>query len=98
MIGCRCRMAAKNMIGDVLAGLVNFFNPSVVFVGGDVANIGNQLLASIRQAVLSRSTASATRDLVISYSPTGSEVGVIGTIHLALDHLFVVEEIGRATA
>lgn len=90
--------SSGHMVGDVLAGLVNFFNPSVILIGGGVANIGNQLLASIRQAVLSRSTALATRDLVISYSPTGSEVGVIGAIHLALDHLFVVEEIGRSTA
>ncbi|MGA7730762.1 MAG: ROK family transcriptional regulator [Chloroflexia bacterium] len=90
--------SSGHMVGDVLAGLVNFFNPSVIFVGGGVANIGNQLLASIRQAVLSRSTALATRDLVISYSRTGSDVGVIGAVHLALDHLFVVEEIGMATA
>lgn len=90
--------SSGHMIGDVLAGLVNFFNPSVILIGGGVANIGNQLLASIRQAVLGRSTALATRDLVISYSPTGSDVGVTGAIHLALDHLFVVEEIGKATA
>jgi glucokinase-like ROK family protein len=90
--------SSGHMVGDVLAGLVNFFNPSVIYIGGGVANIGNQLLASIRQAVLSRSTALATRDLVISYSPTGSDIGVIGAIHLALDHLFVVEEIARATA
>jgi hypothetical protein len=25
-------------------------------------------------------------------------VGVVGAIHLALDHLFVVEELGKATA
>lgn len=90
--------SSGRIIGDVLAGLVNFFNPSVIFVGGGVAGIGNQLLASIRQSVLSRSTALATRDLVISYSPTGPDVGVIGAIHLALDHLFVVEESGKATA
>jgi predicted NBD/HSP70 family sugar kinase len=77
---------------------VNFFNPSVIFIGGGVAGIGNQLLSSIRQAVLNRSTALATRDLVIRYSPTGPDVGMIGAIHLALDHLFVVEETGSATA
>jgi glucokinase-like ROK family protein len=90
--------SSGHMIGDVLAGLVNFFNPSMILIGGGVAGIGNQLLASIRQAVLGRSTALATRDLVISYSPTGSDVGVTGAIHLALDHLFVVEEVRKATA
>lgn len=79
------------LIGDVLAGIVNFFNPSLILVGGGVSNIGNQLLASIRQAVLRRSTALATRNLVANYSPMGSEAGVTGAIYLALEHLFVVQ-------
>jgi glucokinase-like ROK family protein len=89
--------SSGQMIGDVLAGLVNFFNPSLILIGGGVSNIGNQLLASIRQAVLRRSTALATRELVISYSPMGTEAGVSGAIHLALDNLFVIEDIRRAT-
>ncbi len=80
------------LIGDVLAGLVNFFNPSMILVGGGVANIGNQLLASLRQAVLRRSTALATRELTVSYSPMSGEAGVTGAIHLALEHLFVVQD------
>jgi glucokinase-like ROK family protein len=84
--------SSGHLIGDVLAGLVNFFNPSLILVGGGVSNIGNQLLASIRQAVLRRSTALATRELIISYSPMGAEAGVTGAIHLALEHLFVVKD------
>jgi glucokinase-like ROK family protein len=80
------------LIGDVLAGLVNFFNPSLILIGGGVAHIGNQLLASIRQAVLRRSTALATRELVISYSPMGVDAGVTGAIHLAIDQMFILEE------
>jgi glucokinase-like ROK family protein len=79
------------LIGDVLAGLVNFSNPSLILVGGGVANIGNQLLASIRQAVLRRSTALATRNLITNFSALGAEAGVTGAIHLALEHLFVVQ-------
>jgi predicted NBD/HSP70 family sugar kinase len=90
--------SSGQMIGDVLAGLVNFFNPSLILVGGGVSNIGNQLLASIRQAVLRRSTALATRELVISYSPMGSEAGVTGAIYLALEHLFVVKDKGSSHA
>ena len=84
--------ASGHYIGDVLAGLVNFFNPSMILVGGGVSNIGNQLLASIRQAVLRRSTALATRELIVSYSPMSGEAGVTGAIHLALEHLFVVQD------
>jgi len=87
-----------HVVGDVLAGLVNFFNPSLILIGGGVANIGNQLLASIRQAILRQSTALATRELVISYSPMGAEAGVTGAIHLALDHMFVVGDTRRANA
>jgi predicted NBD/HSP70 family sugar kinase len=90
--------SSGQMIGDVLAGLVNFFNPSLILIGGGVSKIGNQLLASIRQAVLRRSTALATHDLGISYSPMCAEAGVTGAIHLALDHLFIVEDKKKVTA
>jgi predicted NBD/HSP70 family sugar kinase len=81
-----------HMIGEALAGPVNFFNPSLILIGGGVANIGNNLLSSIRQAVLRRSTALVTRELIISYSSMGPQAGVTGAIHLALDHIFVKVE------
>lgn len=90
--------SSGQVIGDVLAGLVNFFNPSLILIGGGVAKIGNQLLSSIRQAVLRRSTALATHNLVISYSPMGAEAGVTGAIHMALDHLFIVDDTRRVEA
>jgi glucokinase-like ROK family protein len=79
------------MIGDVLAGLVNFFNPSHIFITGGIANFGNHLLVAIKRAVLRRSLPLATTNLTIRYSPTGSDSGVVGAIMLALEHLFVVE-------
>lgn len=79
------------MIGDVLAGLVNFFNPSHIFIGGGISNFGNHLLVAIRQAVLQRSLPLATTHLSIKFSRMGSKVGIIGAISLALDYLFVVE-------
>ena len=79
------------MIGDVLASLVNFFNPSMIVIGGGVAGIGNLLLSSIRQAVLNRSLPLSTRDLQIVFSEKGPDAGVIGAVNLALDKLFEVE-------
>src|SRR5688572_29218504 len=79
------------MIGDVLASLVNFFNPSHVFIGGGISNFGNHLLVAIRQAVLQRSLPLVTTHLSIKFSRVGSNVGIIGAISLALDYLFVVE-------
>ncbi len=84
--------ASGKMIGDVLAGLINFFNPSHVFITGGIANFGNYLLIAIKRAVLRRSLPLATAHLDISFSQTGPTIGVIGAISLALDHLFMVDD------
>jgi glucokinase-like ROK family protein len=79
-------------IGDVLASLVNFFNPSHIFIGGGIANFGNHLLVAIRRAVLYRSLPLATTHLSITFSRVGSNAGVMGAISLALDYLFAIED------
>jgi len=82
------------MIGDVLAGLVNFFNPGMIVIGGGVSAIGNLLLSSIRQAVLKRSLPLSTRDLQIVFSAIGPDAGVTGAVILALDKVFEVDPTG----
>lgn len=84
--------ASGQMVGEVLAGLVNFFNPSHIFIGGGIANFGNHLLVAIRQAVLQRSLPLATTHLSIKFSRMGSDAGVTGAIALALDYLFAIED------
>jgi glucokinase-like ROK family protein len=84
--------SSGQMIGDVLAGLVNFFNPSHIFIGGGISNFGNHLLVAIRRAVLQRSLPLATRNLSINYSRMGPEAGVTGAVALAREYLFVVED------
>ena len=79
------------MIGDVLASLVNFFNPSHIFIGGGIANFGNHLLIAIKRAVLRCSLPLATSGLDIVFSRMGSNAGVLGAIMLALEYLFIVE-------
>ena len=80
------------MIGEVLASLVNFFNPSHIFISGGIANFGNHLLVAIRRAVLQRSLPLATTHLSIKFSRTGSDAGIIGAIALAQDYLFAIED------
>jgi len=77
-------------IGDVLASLVNFYNPMMIVLGGGVSNLGNLLLSSIRQTVLRRSLPLATRDLLIVFSEIGQDAGVIGAINLAMDNIFTL--------
>lgn len=77
-------------IGSVLSTLVNFFNPSIILMGGSVVSSGGQLLASLRETVYQRSLPLATRDLVLrpAYLNSTREGGIIGAAHLALDELF----------
>lgn len=79
------------MIGEVLASLVNFFNPSHIFIGGGISNFGNHLLVAIRRAVLRRSLPLATTNLSINFSHMGADSGVTGAVALARDYLFVVD-------
>ncbi|HEY4066095.1 MAG TPA: ROK family protein [Burkholderiaceae bacterium] len=72
------------LIGQMLASVVNFFNPSHVFVGGGVTRIGPLFLAALRQSVYQRSLALSTRHLEILYSPLGDQSGLIGAGVLAL--------------
>jgi glucokinase-like ROK family protein len=83
--------ASGQMIGDVLAGLVNFFNPSHIFIGGGITNFGNHLLIAIKRAVLRRSLPLATQHLAINFSHTGADAGILGAITLAREYLFTVE-------
>lgn len=80
------------MIGDVLASLVNFFNPSHIFIGGGITNFGNHLLVAIRRAVLHRSLPLATTHLSIKFSRAAASAGMIGAISLALEYLFAIED------
>jgi len=77
-----------SMIGSVLATLVNFYNPSLILIGGGVTGIGYQLLSSIRQSVLQRSLSLSTRYLRIDYSPMADSAGVTGAVALCLEHVF----------
>jgi glucokinase-like ROK family protein len=76
------------LLGETLAQVVNFFNPSLIVIGGGVAASGDQYLAAIRQAVYGRSLALATRDLVITRSPLDDRAGLVGAGFMVVDELF----------
>ncbi|GLI01117.1 ROK family transcriptional regulator [Phytohabitans aurantiacus] len=74
-------------VGQVLAGLVSFFNPGLVVVGGGVAGIGHALLAEIRGVVYRSSPPLATGDMPIALSEMGDEAGLVGAARLISDHI-----------
>lgn len=79
---------AGTRIGRALATVVNLYNPSLIVIGGGVANVGDMFLAAIRNATLSRSLPLATRDLRMSRSPVGDEAGLRGAAFVVIDELF----------
>lgn len=80
--------AAGHRVGAMLASVVNFFNPSLIVIGGGVASSGDLLLASIRETVYRRSLPLATRDLAIRLSSLGDMAGVNGAAVMVADQLF----------
>ena len=77
-------------VGLVLAGLVSFFNPSMIVIGGGLAGLGHVLLAEIRGVVYRRSLPLATGNLPIVLSELGSSAGVIGAAVMISDHVFSI--------
>ncbi|MFB7334351.1 ROK family protein [Streptomyces adustus] len=75
-------------VGQIIAGLVSFFNPGLVVIGGGVTGLGHNLLAAIRTQVYRQSLPLATRNLPIVLGELGPSAGVIGAARLISDHLF----------
>ncbi|GEP33957.1 sugar kinase [Nocardioides szechwanensis] len=80
------RQAGRDL-GEVLAVLVNVINPSVIVIGGSLADAGESLLAGIREVVYQRSLPLATEHLRIITSQAGERAGVLGAAALAIGHV-----------
>ena len=89
---------AGRTLGEVLAGTVNFFNPGVIVIGGDIAEAHEHLLAGVREGIFSRSLPLATRDLRIVPSRLGDRAGVIGAATMATEHVLAPSMIDQALA
>ena len=87
---------AGRSLGEVLAGTVNFFNPAVIVIGGDLAEAQSPLLAGVREGIFSRSLALATRDLRIVPCQLGDRAGIIGAATMMIDRVLSPEAIDRA--
>jgi predicted NBD/HSP70 family sugar kinase len=84
-----------DLVGSMMAAIVNFCNPSLVIIGGGVASAGDMYLADIRQTVYSRSLPLVTRDLRIVRSSNIETIGLLGAAHVVLDELFSRGRLGR---
>ena len=65
-------------IGIAIAGLINLFNPSVVIIGGGVAQVGDIITAPIRQAVRERAMRASEQSVRITTGMLGRRSVLIG--------------------
>ncbi|SFB22192.1 ROK family transcriptional regulator [Cellulomonas marina] len=82
---------AGRRLGSVLAVCVSMLNPSVIVIGGSLAEAGEHLLAGIREVVYRRSLPLATQHLRIVTSRTGGRAGVLGASTMAIEHVLAGE-------
>jgi predicted NBD/HSP70 family sugar kinase len=83
-------------LGAVLAGVVNFFNPTVIVLGGDLAAVHEQMLAGVREVTFQRSLPLATRDLQTVPSQLGDRAGVIGAAVMVIEQVLAPEAVDLA--
>ena len=69
---------AGTYIGIAIAGLINLFNPSVVIIGGGVAQVGDILTVPIRQAVRERAMRASEQSVRITTGMLGRRSVLIG--------------------
>lgn len=79
------RQAGRD-IGEVLTTCVSLANPSVISIGGNIAQAGEHLIAGVREVVYTRSIPLATEHLIIAQSGAGSRAAVMGASMLAIHH------------
>lgn len=75
---------AGEHLGTAIASVVNLFNPSMIVVGGGVAQIGDLLLEPIRKTVRERSLKVASRAVRITAALLGRRSAGMGAVVQAL--------------
>jgi predicted NBD/HSP70 family sugar kinase len=91
------RQAGRDL-GEVLATAVSLLNPSVIVIGGLMAEAGESLLAGVREVVYARSLPLATGNLRIVASVAGPEAGVVGAAMLVISEELSPERFDQRVA
>lgn len=76
---------AGRALGVVMSGIISFFNPSLIVMGGSLGSLEIPLLAGMREVTYARSTMFSTRHLRVVPTLLGPEAGLHGATLLALD-------------
>lgn len=77
---------AGQRLGEVLSGVVNFFNPHAVFLTGSLSS-SEPFIAAVRSRVYEGCHPLVTRELRIEAAQTGRDAILFGAARLVLDEL-----------
>jgi len=78
---------AARHLGIALSGVVNFFNPDTIVIGGGVANAGEIIFATVRKVIRARSMPTSARAVKIVKAKLGNDAGMIGAGLLVMEEL-----------
>ncbi|HEX3278721.1 MAG TPA: ROK family transcriptional regulator [Thermoleophilaceae bacterium] len=100
--GCTRAIAdAGQVIGRVVAGLVNLFSPEMVVIGGDLGEAGDLLLDPLREAVRRNALPAAAEELRVVAGELGERANLLGALALVLmqsEHEVAARVAGSAAA
>ena len=100
--GCRRAITdAGQVVGRVVAGLVNLFSPEMVVIGGDLGEAGELLLEPLREAVKRDALPEAATGLEIVAGELGERANLLGALALVLmqsEHEVAARVAGGAVA
>jgi predicted NBD/HSP70 family sugar kinase len=82
--GCRRVVAdAGRHIGVAAAGLVNLLNPEIIVLGGQLARVGEVVLAPLREAIDRCAIPSAAASVEVVGAELGEEAELVGALSVA---------------
>lgn len=88
MAATRAVREAGRAIGQVLAGCICVLNPALIVLGGEIVQVGEPLLAGVREVIYRRSQPLATKQLQVVAAQNIELAGAIGASRLVQDLVF----------
>ena len=80
---------AGTHLGQVLSGVVNFFNPHALFLTGSLSS-SEPFIAAVRSRVYASCHPLVTQTLTIEAAQTGADAILFGAARLVLDRLNLI--------
>lgn len=81
---------AASYLGIAVANVINLFNPAIVIVGGELMELGDTYLDSVREVVQRRTLPVPLAAVEIVPSSLGDQAAAIGAATLVIDQFFAL--------